>query len=409
MSNLKDSRRVVVTGIGVLASNGNNKDQFYENCVNGVTGIKECTLFDANKLRTPYVGEINKEMPYQPKTSTDKERIQCIMESAIDEMMEDSCLSREYIDEMGERAYLSFASSLAANSRIMGYVYDKKKGKIDGNWLIQIPRFVSYIKEKCGINGGCYTTMSACAAGTTSAGIGYDLINQNKADLVVVGGADPLTEFSCVGFHSLKSLSKSICKPFDEERDGINIGEGGAFFIFETLESAKKRNAKIYGEILGYGINNDAYHMTSPDPNGSGARASINMALSKSNCTVQDIDYVNAHGTGTSLNDSMEAKVIKQIFDKSGKKVCVSSTKSMIGHCLAAAGSLELAATLLSIKNSTCMPTINLTSPMEECSSNNFITTGKKMSIRYAISNSFAFAGNTASILIGDDKHSYRE
>ena len=149
--------------------------------------------------------------------------------------------------------------------------------------------------------------------------------------------------------------------------------------------------------------------MTSPDPNGSGARASINMALSKSNCTVQDIDYVNAHGTGTSLNDSMEAKVIKQIFDKSEKKVCVSSTKSMIGHCLAAAGSLELAATLLSIKNSTCMPTINLTSPMEECSSNNFITTGKKMSIRYAISNSFAFAGNTASILIGDDKHSYRE
>lgn len=398
---MENKRRVVVTGIGVITSNGEDKETFYENSIHGVSGIKECSIFDASKLRTPYVGEIEKEIPVLSKEPGGETRFEYIVNTAIEEMFADGGLNAEDIKKLGRKAYLSFATSLAMNDSIMGFTNDSKKNKFDPGWLTDSVDFLSLIKKKCGIKGGCYTTTSACAAGTTAAGVGFDLINQGKADVVVVGGADPLTEFSCVGFHSLKSLSKSICKPFDEERDGINIGEGGAFFLFETLENAEKRNAKIYGEILGYGINNDAYHITSPDPDGSGAWASMNMALSHSGIKREQVDYVNAHGTGTKLNDSMETGVLKRFFKDQEKRVIVSSNKSMIGHCLAAAGAIELAATLLCIDRNRNMPNINLDKKMELGSGQDYITFSEEKEINYALSNSFAFAGNTASILVG--------
>ena len=241
--------------------------------------------------------------------------------------------------------------------------------------------------------------MAACASGTTAIGIAYDQVQSDKADIVIAGGADPLTYFSCAGFHALKSLSNSVGKPFDKKRDGINIGEASAFFIVEELRHALERNAKIYGEILGYGINNDAYHVTSPSPDGCGATASINMAMAHTDIAVADIDYINAHGTGTHLNDEMEANVIKNMFD--GKDLNVSSTKSVTGHCMAAAGAVEFAVVLMAIKNGIVPSSANLADKMDECMDNVYNTKSFERPIKYALSNSFAFAGNTSSILVG--------
>ena len=393
-------KRIVVSGIGVITSNGNNKEEYLNNLLNGVSGLKKCNLFDASRLKTEYVGEIeNAEFPYLTENQNDKERITYIMERAIDEAFEDAKISVDEVSQYNERAYLAFATSLAANGRIMSYVRDERNGKCEPEWLTQIPSFVPWIKEKCGIKGGCYTTMSACAAGTTAAGIAYDLIQSGKADMVIAGGADPLTEFSCTGFHVLKSLSEGQCKPFDNNRDGINLGEGGAFFVIETMESAKKRGSHIYGEILGYGINNDAYHITSPSPDGVGALASMEMAMAHTEVSKDAVDYINAHGTGTSLNDKMEVDAINNFFGKD-KHLYVASNKSMIGHCLAA-GAVEMAATLLCLKNDCIAPNIRLTDKMDVSEAHDFLTEKVETKVNYALSNSYAFAGNTASILLG--------
>ncbi|HDX9578840.1 TPA: beta-ketoacyl-[acyl-carrier-protein] synthase family protein [Bacillus pseudomycoides] len=395
------SPRVVVTGIGLIAGNGNNKDEFFENCCNGVSGLKKCSLFDASIFSTEYVGQIEEEFPYLTELPSDKERIQLIIEKCLVEMMKDSNLTKEYISKLGNKAYLSFATSLGNNGKIMQYMKSKLKGKLEPEWLIQIPSLLPWIKDFIGIEGGCYTTTTACAASTTSVGIALDLIKSKKASLVVVGGADPLSEFSCYGFNSLRALTKSVCKPFDEERDGINIGEGGAFLVLESLESAKERNAKIYAEVLGYGINNDAYHITSPDPKGEGAFLSMNMAIADSNKELESIDYINVHGTGTVLNDKMELRAIQNLFQDTNKKVLVSSTKSLIGHCLAAAGVIELAVTILSIHKGICIKNMNLYNGMNGYENIELLKENKNIKIRTALSNNFAFAGNTASILVG--------
>lgn len=398
---MQEERRVVVTGIGVIAANGMNREEFYENSMNGISGIKKCSIFDASNLRTEYVGQIEKELPLLQQKPDDMTRFQAITRIALNEMLDDCGLDREAIRNYGRRAYLSLSTSLATNDKIEGYTKDTNQGIFNPEWLSRVPDFMPWIKKECGVRGGAYVTAPACAAGTVAAGIAYDLIKQEKADIVVVGGVDPLCEVSCTGFHVLKALSTSVCKPFDKERDGINIGEGGAFFLFETEESAKKRNAKIYGEILGYGTNNEAYHITSPDPEGLGACAAMDMALSHTDLTREDIDLINAHGTGTMLNDEMEVTALRNYFGDCSHELNVTTNKSMIGHCLAATGAIELAATLLCINRERYMPNINLNNKMEIAEGKNLITEAKSGRINYALSNSFAFAGNVASVLVG--------
>ena len=393
-------KRVVVTGIGIISNNGCGKDEFWTSIVNGNTGIKMCSLFDASKLRTSQVGEIkNDDIPYMVDEVGKIGRIQHIMKYALDEMFEDGGITPSDLQNKRERVALSLATSLAANNNIMQYAHEKKNGSANGEWLATIPDFVKWLKNYCHIGGKCYTTMAACASGTTAVGIAFDQIQSDKADIVSAGGADPLTYFSCAGFHALKSLSNSVGKPFDKNRDGINIGEASAFFIVEELQHALQRGAKIYGEILGYGINNDAYHVTSPSPDGRGAIASIKMAMAHTDVKYDDIDYINAHGTGTHLNDEMEATVIKNMF--TGKDLNVSSTKSVTGHCMAAAGAVEFAVVLLAIKNGIVPPSANLEERMDECDETVYNTEAVERPIKYALSNSFAFAGNTSSILVG--------
>lgn len=310
------------------------------------------------------------------------------------------------IDTMNPRdygAYLSFATSLGTNYKLLQYEKEiNKYGEGNDEWLLTISNLLPGIKKKLGIEGGSFTTTTACAASATAVGIGYDLIQSGKANLVVAGGADPLNEFSYYGFNSLRALSHNVCKPFDINRDGINIGEGCGFIILESLENALQRKAKIYAEILGYGINNEAYHITSPDPKGVGAKLSMMMACGYNQEIIDSIDYINAHGTGTKLNDSMELNAIQQLFHVEKAKVFVSSIKGLVGHCLAAAGIIELILTILSIEREVCIGNSNMLCVMTKETSENVYLLKNNIALRVekALSNNFAFAGNTASILI---------
>lgn len=398
---MQQERRVVVTGIGVIAGNGNNREEFYQNSVNGVTGIKECTIFDVSKIRTKYVGQISKELPVIQDTPTDRTRFQEIVRIALNDMFEDAGITKEDIKKYGRRASLAIGVLSVTNDKINGFNKDMRLGKFEPGWLTRVPDFMPWVKKEAGVLGGAYTTAPACASGTVAAGIGFDLIKQGKADIVIVGGAEQLTQVSCNGFHSLRSLSTSICKPFDQDRDGINLGEAGTFMLLETEESALKNNRKIYGEILGYGTNNEAYHITSPDPEGNGACATMKMAMKNTGVEPKDINLINAHGTGTKLNDAMETTAVNRFFKDCDGELNVSTNKSMIGHCLGGAGAVELAATLLCVSREQYMPNINLDNPLELDEGKQFVMEAKKGNIKYALSSSFAFAGNTASILVG--------
>lgn len=377
--------------MGVIAANGSGAKEFLENSVNGRGGIRETDLFPTDKLRTAYFGQVRKDYIYEIESVEQPSRLEMIFDDLCAELLGDAGLTVGQIAGCGSRAAFSFATSVGTNDYTTAQVKGVLAHAISKSNLYKLP-------VKLGIKGPVFVNTSACSAGTTAAGTGFSLIRAGLADLVVAGGIDPLTEFSSFGFHALQSLSESPCKPFDRNRNGISIGEGGALFMLEELESAKRRGAAIYGELLGYGLGNDAYHPTSPDPTGMGAYRVMHQAVQQAGIADEEVEYVNAHGTGTVLNDDMEVKAIARL---NGHPL-VSSTKSLTGHCLAAAGAIELAATVLGIKEKMVVPTVSSTD-MEFAESGMTFITGRGLdrSVRYALSNSFAFGGNAASILAG--------
>lgn len=391
-------KRVVITGIGVRVSNAKNYNEFVEALKELIPGQTEITLFDTDKIRTNIACQIKEDLKYNGAAD---ERTNAIAFEAIDDLFQEPGI-KDMLQENKDEVVFSFSSSMAGNENMMRYVdsdeEDKENNKV---YAYIVPDFINKVSEKLGISGPVYTTMSACAAGTAAAGIAIDEIRSGNTDLAVVGGTDALTLFSTVGFHSLKVLSAAGCKPFDEERSGINLGEASAFFIFEEYEHAKKRNAAIYAEVLGYSIKNEAYHMTSPMPDGEGAYIAMKEALEDSNISIKDeVTYINAHGTGTNANDLAELKAIQKLFEDR-PNVYASSTKAITGHCLGAAGSIELAAAVAALHNK-IVPGTFRTEHAIKTKENIKLVTGKTldMNIDYAISNSFAFAGNTASIVL---------
>lgn len=401
--------RVVITGYGVVTSNGDNREEFAEALYEGISGLKEVSIFDMSKMRTKLGGQVNFELK-KVEQIDDEERTVQMAKKALKEAFTHAGIDSEYIMKLDNRCGLSISTSLAGNERMMKYLNEKSDGyKGNPEWLVKIPTFLYSILRETKVKGPCYTTMSACAAGTAGVGVAYDLISKGKVDLVVTGGADPLTEFACTGFHALKSLSPTGCKPFDKNHDGIVIGEGSAFFILESLDNAIKRGAKIYAEILGYSINNEAYHITSPNPTGVGAYRSMSEALNRAKVAPKDVDYINAHGTATKANDEMELKAIELLLGDKAKEIPISSIKSMVGHCLGAAGSIELASCLIALEKGFIPATETLKDHQDGYEDFNLIKTAticKDLDI--ILSNSFAFAGNTSSIVIGRYKDNIR-
>lgn len=385
-------KKVVITGFGAVCGNASNKDELYNACINGISGIRKCSAFSAEELLTDQFGET---MNIDPKN-----RLKELISLSCNEMLSDCGYSSKDISEMGGGCRLFYGTLLSTADSYYKHSLDKADGISCGSSLADMNNYAEYAKELLGIKGGMSVSSAACASGTTAVGMAFDYIRNGICETAIAGGADPLTIIAAYGFNALKSLSGSICNPYDENRDGINIGECGAFFFMESLERALKRNAKVYCEICGYGLSNDAYHITSPNPNGSGAYAAMISAINDGGVCVSDIDYINGHGTGTVINDSMEIKAVMKLFENIGKKPALSSTKALIGHCMGSSGAIELAGVIMAMKHGKYIPMPRLNRPIN--------TKGKifisdkvcDMDIRYALSNSFAFAGNSASILI---------
>lgn len=403
----KEKRRVVITGMSVLSGAGNNINEFYSNLRAGKTGIRECTVFSGEKLRSPLCGEIDMPLPYRTRKQEEITRFTAIANVAMADLLSDSNLDRDYLEALMDRCILSAATSVGANAHLIEYVQGSMNGIFSPDWLTYFPEFIiKTFADICHIRGAYYINTSACAAGTTAAGAAFSMVRNGDADIAIVAGIEPLTEFSCYGFNSLQNTSLDICRPFDLDSTGITVGEAGAALVFEDYEHAVSRNAKIYCEVMGYGLSNDAYHITSPDPAGGGAVRAIRMALEDGNVSPCMVDYVNAHGTGTEQNDEMEIKALENIFKDVERPVYVNSSKAVFGHCLAAAGAIELVVTVLSIIHDEVFPTATLKNP--RCSSDKLVfpmALSESMPINYALSNSFAFAGNTASILVGKLRH----
>lgn len=394
--------RVVVTGIGVVASNGQHREEFFRSIFNGDSGLKESTFLKKMGIgSTSIAGEVNPS--FIDDEFLEEEKTLAMAYQVINEAIIDSGLEKSVFITKGMRCGLSISTSMSGQSNVEKHIESKLlSSKMNPKWLIDFPNYPRKIARSFGISGPTYTTVSACAAGTAGAGIAIDQIRNGNVDFMIVVGMDMISELAAVGFHSLEAMSGKGCTPFHKNRDGTSLGEGAAAFIVETLDHAISRNAHIYGELLGYGLSNEAYHITSPDPEGEGAIRAMTMALEDAELQIQDIDYINVHGTATELNDVMEIRAISKLLNNKEKKVLISSTKAVTGHCLGAAGSIELAVILMAVDRNIAPLTANLSEVPEQFNEFNLVRgLSVNQEIKYAMSNSFAFSGNAASIIVG--------
>ena len=252
-----------------------------------------------------------------------------------------------------------------------------------------------------GFSGVRSTIATACSSSATAIGYGADLIRSGKADVVVAGGAESLSELTFSGFNALRSVDRKTCRPFDRNREGLVLGESGSILVLESSRLAALHEVSGYAEVMGYGISADAYHMTSPDLQGEGAERSMSNALAAAGITPEKVDYINAHGTGTLVNDKVETLAIKRLFGERSHSLPISSVKSGLGHCLGAAGALEAIATILTLYHGVVPPTLNYEEPDPDCDLDYVPNEPRKVSVGVALSNSFAFGGNNTTLVFG--------
>lgn len=393
--------RVVVTGLGTINCLGKNCNEFWDNLKAGKNGIGDIADARFQEIGLTQGGYIQNFNPEDYNISNELDRTIQFGLIASEEAVKDSGL--KITEENRYRIGVSVGTSIGGYIEVENYLRSKKDNdNFENDKIMQIPAALTagFIAKKFRVNGPNMTVVTACAAGGNSIGYGLDMIRSGQCDVVIAGGSDPLSFMSQTGFSIMKVLSKNYCRPFNKEKTGILIGEGSVFMILENLEHARVRNAKIYAELMGYGLSNDAYHVTSPDPKGGGAIRSMTMALQDAGLSPDDIDYINAHGTGTKFNDIMELNAINEVFKEKAKSIPVSSIKGALGHTLGLAGSIEALATVLGIYYGILPPTAMLEEPMEE--GYDFVPNcSKEAQIRCALTNSFAFGGNTVTLAFG--------
>ncbi len=379
--------RVVITGIGTVCGNARNKEEFAAACTGGVSGIRPVTVFDAGGLLTDKFGEA--------EGIKGENRLFELIRLSCGEMLADAGLDRNKISAYGGNCRMFYGTLLSTADTYILHSESAKNGA-ENNGLALMNEFAKYAAELLGVRGTIDISSAACASGTTALGMAFDFIRNGLCECAAAGGADSLNRISAYGFNALKSLTKGVCNPYDVKHDGITIGECGAFFMVESLEHALARNAKIYCEIAGYAIGNDAYHITSPEPNGIEAYHTMLSAIRDAGISPEKIDYINGHGTGTVLNDTMETKAVDLLYE--GKhKPHISSTKALIGHCMGASGAIELASVIAAMSSGDPIKMPNLSEPLD---GEEMFIAPDKINIGYALSNSFGFAGNSASIVI---------
>ncbi|MEM1134450.1 MAG: beta-ketoacyl-[acyl-carrier-protein] synthase family protein [Bacteroidota bacterium] len=397
--------RVVITGMGVLCSIGSNLQEFKLNLRKGHSGLKTIPSERFDTSLPVYRNDsacILEQKVYNDLWLKDSTILSELSKKVVEEAIIDAELPIENLNK--RRIGIALATSVGASYPFMQWVKSKMHKPPEDNIDLLFHTTATIggnIAKNYGLKGPISTISTACAAGTNSIGRGYDFISKGRVDYMIAGGVDVFTELTYSGFNALQAISTGACKPFDKNRDGLNLGDAGAFVILESLSSAKKRNAKIYTEIKGYSTINEAYHATAPCPDGGFAYSAMYKALTQGNIDIGKLEYINAHGTATPANDIMEVKAIKKLVGE--KPVFMSSTKSMTGHTLGAAGSIELVATTIAMHDGFIPPTINLSDSILETKDKNVvIVRDKALDYKFdtAVSNSFGFAGNMSSIAI---------
>lgn len=402
-------KRIVITGLGTLNAIANNVADFSVALQAGVCGIKELDLFDTSGFRTSKGGQIKnfiarehipQEWPIKRMSRADMMSFAATLQALRDADLDQLTDSQK--EEMGVVIGGGSGGLLEAESF---YTEMLKKGSAKAHFsqlsTIYCASSADRIASELGLLGPKTTFMTACSAGATAIGYARDLIVSSQASLMLAGGVEPMCRITYAAFNALQSVDPNVCRPFDKNRAGLSLGEASAILVLEELESAIERGAKIYGEILGYGVTCDSFHMTSPDEKASGAIRSMQAALSDSGLTINDIDYINAHGTATAVNDVTETRAIRELFGKRAYLIPVSSTKSMHAHTLGAAGALEGIVSMLALLHGFIPPTINYQDRDPLCDLD-YVTSGtRKANLRTVLSNSFAFGGNNTTIIFG--------
>ena len=406
-------KRVVITGLGAVTPIGIGRDKYWNSLLRGKSGIDYITRFDTEKYDTKIGAEIKDFSPEDFMDRKEARRMDRFTQYAIvgtSLALEDGDIKLEKLDK--ERMAVVIGSGIGGMETL-----EKEHSKLleRGPKRVSplfIPMMISnmapgQISMVYGIKGPSFAITTACASSTHAIGESFRMIQRGIADLIITGGSEgAITPISLAGFNSMKALSTrneeptKASRPFDKERDGFVIGEGAGILILEELNHALDRGATIYGEIIGYGATSDAYHITAPDPEAEGAKRAMELALKDGKVHFSNIDYINAHGTSTYYNDKLETLAIKKAFKEHAYNLAISSTKSMTGHLLGAAGGIEAIATILAIKEGIIPPTINYENPDESCDLNYTPNILIKRDIKYAISNSLGFGGHNASILL---------
>ena len=405
-------RRVVVTGVGLVTPLGVGIDNVWKRILNGESGIVPTTRFDVTKHDTKFAGEVRDFKAEDYISPKEIKRIDLFIQYALAATkiaMKDSGLDMS--KENAEMTGVVVGTGLGGLPTLEKYhsiLLERGPGRISPFF---IPMLIAneapgHIAIEHGLKGPNLCIVTACATGAHCIGESLRIIQYGDADVMVAGGTEAnLTPLTVGGFNAMKALStrndspQKASRPFEKDRDGFVVAEGSGIIIMEELEHALKRGARIYAEIAGYGYNGDAYHITAPCPDGEGFIRCIKMALRDAGMAPDDVDYINAHGTSTELNDYTETLAIKEVFKEKAYKIPVSSTKSMTGHLLGAAGAVEAAFSILSIRDQICPPTINYDTPDPQCDLDYVPNTARNHNINVVLSNSFGFGGTNSTLI----------
>jgi 3-oxoacyl-[acyl-carrier-protein] synthase II len=408
---MMENRRVVVTGIGAVSPVGNDAETAWKNIIEGNSGVGPLTRLNSDEYPAKVAAEVKGFDPHEFIDKREARKMDRFTQYAVASALmavKDADLTIN--DENAPRIGVWIGSGIGG----METFENQFETFLNRGYRRVSPFFVpmmipdmatGQVSITLGAKGFNSCTVTACATGTNSIGDAFKVIQRGDADAMVTGGAEaPITRMSVAGFCANTALStnpdpKTASRPFDKNRDGFVIGEGAGIVVLEELEHAKARGAKIYAEIVGYGSTGDAYHITAPAPAGEGGARAMKMAIDDAGLSPQDIDYINAHGTSTDYNDKFETLAIKEVFGDHAYKLAVSSTKSMTGHLLGAAGGVEAIFTLLAMKDAILPPTINYETPDPECDLDYVPNESRKKDIRAAMSNSLGFGGHNATIV----------
>jgi 3-oxoacyl-[acyl-carrier-protein] synthase II len=405
-------RRVVVTGIGIISPLGTGIEKNWNGIVEGISGIRQITKFDATNFPVQIAGEVPDFNPEEFIAKKEIKKMDTFIQYALSAgIMAKRNAGLEITAENAKRVGVYIGSGIGGLPAIEHWhniLREKGPDRITPFFIpmVLINLASGHVSIELGAKGPNSSAVTACATGNNSIGDAFRIIERGDADVMIAGGSESTISPLCIaGFSAMKALSTrnnapdKASRPFDKDRDGFVVGEGAGVLVLEEMEFAKRRGAKIYAEIVGYGMTADAFHMTAPAPEGEGAARCMNAALSSGGINYDDVDYINAHGTSTPAGDAAETMAIKKIFKEHAKRLAVSSTKSMTGHLLGAAGGIEAVITVLSIYHNIMPPTINYQTPDPECDLDYVPNKAREKNIRVAMSNSFGFGGTNATLV----------